>query len=101
MKSRKALTLGSLVVLFAFATATQAQDKKPTAKGIDPATVATYEKAGATYGGTRTERRRIEEIAVLVDMWKDPYATNPSIAEFVAGHEAAKRYLPPFEFRRE
>jgi hypothetical protein len=43
MKSRKALTLGSLVVVFAFATTTQAQDKKPTAKGIDPATVATYE----------------------------------------------------------
>jgi hypothetical protein len=59
-------------VLFSFAMVTQAQDKKPTVKGIDPATVAAYEKAGATYGGMRTERKPIEEIAVLADMWKDP-----------------------------
>jgi hypothetical protein len=40
-----------LIGVFAVVSANQPQEKKSAGKGIDPATVAAYEKLGATYGG--------------------------------------------------
>lgn len=47
MKSLRALAGGGWIVLFALAAGTQAQEKQPAGKGVDPATVADYEKLGS------------------------------------------------------
>src|SRR5947209_8175992 len=50
MKSLRLLNCVSGIALFALAAA-PAQEKQAVGKGIDAATVAAYEKLGATYGG--------------------------------------------------
>src|SRR5690349_2837153 len=42
-----------LLCVSALSTPAYGQDKKSAGKGIDPATVAAYEKLGAVYGGWR------------------------------------------------
>jgi hypothetical protein len=51
MKSLRTRSCASWIVVLAFAAGTQSQEKKPAGNGIDPATVAAYEKLGAMYGG--------------------------------------------------
>jgi len=68
------------IFLFACAVATPAQERKPEGRGIDPASVAAYEKLGATYGG-------------LVDGVFGFY--------FQEGPAAAATGLPTFQFQRD
>jgi hypothetical protein len=61
--------------------AVPAEDKKPEGKGIDPATVAAYEKLGAAYGG-----------------W---VRDHDGFRQFEKGRQAAEKGLPGFLFTKE
>ena len=78
MKSVGVSACGGWFFVFAFA-GTQAQETKPLHKGVDPATVAAYEKLGAAYGAMTKTRSRSKT--------------------FLVGTEIAQGDLPAFKFK--
>ena len=69
------------VVISVAVSGVQAQDAKRLGKGINPATIAAYQKLGAVYGGIRQ--------------------FNEFHFEFLAGKDNATKYLPAFHFAED
>ena len=80
MRSFRTMACCGWISLFLIVpAATLAQEKKRAGKGIDPTTVAAYEKLGATYGGMEGSFHLI----------------------FREGQPAAETGLPAFLFRKD